>query len=78
MDMLSSGLPVKVLVQTSDLLEDTSIGTGHFAFGVRSARLATAAMGLGGMYVLQSVSSNLPALRREIARGFECRGPALE
>jgi hypothetical protein len=72
MDMLSSGLPVKVLVQTSDLLEDTSIGTGHFAFGVRSARLATAAMGLGGMYVLQSVSSNLPALRREIARGLEC------
>jgi hypothetical protein len=77
MDMLSSGLPVKVLVQTSDLLEDTSIGTGHFAFGVRSARLATAAMGLGGMYVLQSVSSNLPALRREIARGLECPGPAL-
>ena len=77
MDMLSSGFPVKVLVQTGDLLEDTSIGTGHFAFGVRSARLATAAMGLGGMFVLQSASSNLPALRAEIARGLECRGPAL-
>jgi hypothetical protein len=34
-------------------------------------------MGLGGMYVLQSTSSNLPALRVEIARGLECRGPAL-
>ncbi|HWS27114.1 MAG TPA: hypothetical protein VN259_11160 [Xanthomonadales bacterium] len=77
MDMLSSGFPVKVLVQTGDLLEDTSIGTAHFAFGVRSARLATAAMGLGGMFVLQSASSNLPALRFEIARGLECRGPAL-
>ena len=43
MEMLSSGLPVKVLVQTSDLLEEASIGTGRFAFGVRSARLATAA-----------------------------------
>ncbi len=77
MDMLSSGFPVKVLVQTGDLLEDTSIGTGHFAFGIRSARLATAAMGLGGMFVLQSTSSNLPALRLEIARGLQCRGPAL-
>ncbi|HEX7438415.1 MAG TPA: hypothetical protein VF308_17060, partial [Caldimonas sp.] len=56
MEMLSSGLPVKVLVQTSDLLEEASIGTGHFAFGVRSARLATTAMGLGGMFVLQSPS----------------------
>jgi ferredoxin len=77
MEMLSSGLPVKVLVQTSDLLEDASIGTGRFAFGVRSARLATAAMGLGGMFVLQSASANLYALRGQIGRGMACRGPAL-
>jgi ferredoxin len=77
MEMLSSGLPVKVLVQTSDLLEEASIGAGHFAFGVRSARLATAAMGLGGMFVLQSTSSNLFALRAQIGRGLACRGPAL-
>jgi hypothetical protein len=51
LEMLSSGLPAKVLVQTSDLFEETSIGTGRFAFGVRSARLATAAMALGGMFV---------------------------
>jgi ferredoxin len=77
MEMLSSGLPVKVLVQTSDLLEEASIGTGRFAFGVRSARLATAAMGLGGMFVLQTPSSNLYALRSQIGRGLTCRGPAL-
>ena len=77
LEMLSSGLPVKVLVQTSDLLEEASIGAGHFAFGVRSARLATAAMGLGGMFVLQSTSSNLFALRAQIGRGLACRGPAL-
>jgi hypothetical protein len=77
MEMLSSGLPVKVLVQTSDLLEEASIGTGRFAFGVRSARLATAAMGLGGMFVLQSPSANLYALRAQIGRGLACRGPAL-
>jgi hypothetical protein len=77
MEMLSTGLPVKVLVQTSDLLEEASIGTGHFAFGVRSARLATTAMGLGGMFVLQSSSANLYALRGRIAHGLGCRGPAL-
>jgi ferredoxin len=77
MEMLSSALPVKVLVQTSDLLEDAAIGTGRFAFGVRSARLATTAMGLGGMFVLQSPSANLYALRQRIHRGMACREPAL-
>jgi len=77
LDLLSSSLPVKVLVQTDDLLEESSIGTGHFAFGVRSARLATTAMGLGGMYVLQSPASNLYCLRSRIAAGMRSRSPAL-
>jgi ferredoxin len=77
MEMLSAGMPVKVLVQHTDLLEDAAIGQGHFAFGVRSARLATTAMGLGGMFVLQSTSSNLYALRDRARRGMGCRGPAL-
>jgi len=76
-DMLSAGLPVKVLVEQTDLLEEASIGTGHFAFGVRSARLATTAMGLGGMFVLQATSADLYALAGRIERGLECRGPAL-
>ena len=77
LDLLSSGLPVKVLVQTDDLLEEASIGTGHFAFGVRSTRLATTAMGLGGMFVLQSPSSNLYALRARVAAGMRARSPSL-
>jgi hypothetical protein len=77
MEMLSAGMPVKVLVQHGDLLEEAAIGQGHFAFGVRSARLATTAMGLGGMFVLQSTSSNLYALRARLRSGMACRGPAL-
>jgi len=77
LDMLSSAMPVKVLVQVSDLLEEASIGAGHFAFGVRSARLATTAMGLGGMFVMQCASSALYAQRERIARGLACPGPAL-
>lgn len=76
-DMLSTGLPVKVLVHQTDLLEEASIGTGHFAFGVRSARLATTAMGLGGMFVLQATGADLYALRERVRRGLACRGPAL-
>ena len=74
-DMLSAGLPVKVLVQQTDLLEEASIGTGHFAFGVRSARLATTAMGLGGMFVMQATGADLYALRERVRRGMSCRGP---
>lgn len=77
MELLSSGMPLKVLVLTTALLDESAIGTGHFAFGVRSARLATTAMGLGGMFVLQAPSSDLFALRARIARGLACAGPAL-
>jgi ferredoxin len=77
MDTLSSGLPVKVVVQVTDLHEEASLGTGHFAFGIRSARLATTAMGLGGMFVLQAASSSLFRLRARIAQGMGSRGPAL-
>jgi hypothetical protein len=77
LDMLSSAMPVKVLVQVSDLLEEATIGAGHFAFGVRSARLATTAMGLGGMFVMQCAGSALYAQRERLWRGLSCRGPAL-
>jgi hypothetical protein len=77
MGLLSAGLPLKVLAIAADLLEDASIGTGQFAFGVRSARLATTAMALGGMFVLQSPSSNLYALRERVRHGMRCREPAL-
>jgi ferredoxin len=77
MEMLSSGLPVKVLVETSDLYEEAAIGAGHFAFGVRSVRLANTATGLGGVYVVQTTSANLPALRERIKKGFAHRGAAL-
>ena len=77
MEMLSSGLPVKVLVETEDALEEASLGAGRFAFGVRSARLAMTATSLGGVFVLQAPGSNLYALRDRIAAGLAHRGPAL-
>ena len=77
MDLLSAGLPVKILTEATDLLEEAAVGTGHFAFGVRSVRLANTATALGGVFVVQTASSNLYALRDRLAKAFGHRGAAL-
>jgi len=77
MDVLSTGLPVKVLVETTDLVEEAAVGTGHFAFGVRSVRLANTATGLGGVFVVQATTSHLYSLRDRVDRAFAHPGPAL-
>ena len=77
MDMLSAGLPVKVLIEATDLFEEAAVGTGHFAFGVRSVRLANTATGLGGVFVVQAPSAHLYAMRERLARAFEHRGAGL-
>jgi ferredoxin len=77
MELLSAGIPVKVLVQVDDLLEDGALGEGHVAFGVRSMQLASTAVALGDCYVLQSASSNLCAVQRSVERGMDYAGPAL-
>jgi hypothetical protein len=77
MEMLSSGLPVKVLVESADALEEAAIGAGRFAFGVRSSRLAMTATSLGGVFVMQAPGSHLYALRARLEAGLAHRGPAL-
>ena len=77
MEVLSSDLPVKVLVQTEDVLEESSIGSGHFGFGMRSAQLASTAMGFHDAFVLQTTSSNLYQLRGRLLDGLVYPGPAL-
>ena len=77
-EMLSAGLPVKLLVQTDDLLEESPTGgDGHFAVGMRSKQLANMAIGLNDVYVLQSASSNLFQFRERILKGMAYAGPAL-
>ena len=52
-------------------------GTSHFAFGLRSAQLASAAMSFDEVFVLQSVASNLLQLRGRVQQGLRHPGPAL-
>ena len=77
MEILVSGLPMKILVQSDDLLEAPLVDTGHLAFGARSRQLAHMAIGLNDVFVLQSSASHLPRAAEAIGRAMQYRGPAL-
>jgi hypothetical protein len=76
MEILSSEMPIKVVVQVSDVLEEPVL-RAHRGFIAPVAQLARMAMGLGNVYVLQSTSSHLYQARRGILAGLACKGPAL-
>lgn len=76
-EIMSLNLPIKVLVQTDDVIERSPIHDGHLAFALRSRQLARMALGMAGVFVLQSPSSSLYQLREKIRRGLDCSGPAL-
>ncbi|MDP2823646.1 MAG: hypothetical protein Q8O52_13335 [Sulfuritalea sp.] len=77
MEILSSGLPIKVLLQIDDILEEAPDGEGNLNSGMRSRQTANMAIGLNEVYVLQSSSSNLFRFRERMLRGLNYRGPAL-
>ncbi|HEY5291381.1 MAG TPA: hypothetical protein VIJ43_03600 [Burkholderiales bacterium] len=77
MEILSSGLPIKVLLQIDDILEESPNGQGGLTSGMRSRQIANMAMGLNEVYVLQSASSNLLRFSERMLRGLSYRGPAL-
>jgi hypothetical protein len=77
MEILSSGLPIKVLLQIDDILEESPHGEGSLSAGMRSRQIANMAIGLNEVYVLQSSSSNLFRFRERVLRGLNYRGPAL-
>lgn len=77
MEILSSGLPIKVLLQTDDILEESRPGEGNMSSGTRSKQIANMAIGLNEVYVLQSSSSNLYQFRDRILKGLTYGGPAL-
>ncbi len=77
MAVLSSGLPIKVLLQIDDILDESADGEGSLSIGMRSRQIANMAMGLNEVYVLQCANSNLYRFRERMLRGLAYRGPAL-
>jgi len=76
-EILASEMPIKVVVQIGDILEEPSLRAGHLGFTAPAAQLGKMAMGLGTVYVLQSSSSHLYQMRRQILAGLRYTGPAL-
>ena len=77
MEILSSGLPIKILLQIDDILEESPDGQGALTAGMRNRQIASMTIGLSDVYVLQSSSSNLYRFREHLLGGLTYRGPAL-
>ncbi len=77
MEILSAGLPIKVLLQIDDILALSAHGEGSLTTSSSSQKIASMAMGLNDVYVMQSSSSNLLRFRDRLLRGLSYRGPAL-
>jgi len=77
MEALCSGLPIKVLLQIDDILDESPHGQGGLTAGLRTRQIASMAMGLNDVFVLQSTSSNLLRFREHVLRGVTYRGSAL-
>jgi hypothetical protein len=76
-EILSSQLPIKVLFQTSEVFEDSSVRHGGGVSSGWNLGLANMAMSLGSAFVLQTTGSNLYQMSESISKGLMCQGPAL-
>jgi predicted ArsR family transcriptional regulator len=76
-EILSADLPIKIVVRTDDVIEESPVSDSHLAFSLRSRQLANMALGMNEVFVLQSPASNLYQLAGPIQRGLDYPGPAL-
>jgi hypothetical protein len=77
LEVLTSELPIKILVQTDDILGVAPASADSADPGGARARLAHMALGLNSAFVLQATSSALNQLRQPIVEGLSCGGSAL-
>ncbi len=77
LELLSSGMSVKILAQADDILEGLTGSEGHFPFGGATWQLANIAVGLNNVFVLQSSSANLYQVRDKVWDGLSYSGAAL-
>ena len=76
-EIFSAGLAMKVLFQIDDFAAPAAGAAGRAPAFTGARQLAHAAIGTGGVYVLQTTSSHLYRVRDDIVRGLAFEGPAL-
>jgi hypothetical protein len=77
MEMLSSGLPMKVLVHCDDVLDEIAPGDRRHRAGLSGRQLAHMAIGLNNVYVLETPASHLFQVRERLIDGLAYHGAAL-
>ena len=76
-EILSSDLPIKVLLEFGNVPDTIPLAAGPASFGGWAASLGSMAIGLRTAHVLQTAASHLPRFAAEIADGLRYKGPAL-
>jgi hypothetical protein len=76
-EILSSDLPIKVLVQPEELFGGSTVKSDRSSLGGWDLQLAHLVMSLGGAYVLQGSCSGLYMMSDAVTAGLEYEGPAL-
>lgn len=76
-ELLSSGMPVKIVAQTNDILDGLMASEGHLSFGNMGGQLANLAVGLNNAFVLQTGCANLYRMQDKIWNGLTYSGAAL-
>lgn len=77
LELLASGMPAKILVQSDDLLEDAALAEGLAGVAARADATCGLAVGLGQVFVMQTAASNLPRMGAQALRGMRYRGATL-
>ena len=77
LDALDAGLPVKLLLQTDDILAPSALGDGACTLGRTPRQLAAAALAAGDVFVLQASAARLFRQRDRLFAGLAGPGPAL-
>jgi len=77
LELMRTGLPFKIIARTDNIPGDLATAAGQLSFGIQGQQLASMAMGLGNVFVLQSAASSLYQLRNSIMQGLSNDRPAL-
>jgi len=76
-ELLRSGLPFKIVVLSNSIIGDLETAGNQLSCGIRGQQLASMAMGLNNVFVLQSSIASLYKLREQVMRGMVNDRPAL-
>jgi hypothetical protein len=77
LEILAGGLPMKVLLQTDDLLAEPLTRAGHVPAGAHGRQLAHMALGLNSVYVLQASAAQLAVQRERLLQAMHFSGASL-